>query len=170
MTFEVPPAEQGPAPAVFRVALDPRVRVLARGRVLAGGSPWRLVSLTEAGARVIGDWMVPSSVGTAPGRQHLARRLLDAGMLAPCPVPVASTSEMTVVVPVRDRSAQLVRCIDAVRAACPDSPVIVVDDGSADAIGVEALCAVRGVRVIRHPTSRGPSAARNSGLAATSTP
>jgi mycofactocin system glycosyltransferase len=43
--------------------------------------------------------------------------------------------------------------------------VIVVDDGSAEPVHL-----TDGVRVLRHPTSRGPAAARNTGLAAVTSP
>src|SRR5207247_9815844 len=112
----------------------------------------------------------PSPTGPAPARGRLARRLLDAGMLAPHPVPAPSTSNLTIVVPARDRPVQLERCLDAVVAACPASLVVVVDDGSTDPGPVYAASARRGARVIRHEVTRGPAAARNSGLDACSTP
>ena len=45
-----------------------------------------------------------------------------------------------------------------------------VDDGSRDPAAVHAVCAEHGVAVIRHDVSGGAGAARNSGLAASSTP
>ena len=55
-----------PPPAELAVALHPAVRVLDRGRVLVGGSPLRVLRLTEVGARAIGDWGAPSPVGERP--------------------------------------------------------------------------------------------------------
>lgn len=56
------------------------------------------------------------------------------------------------------------RCLAALAAQRHDAyEVIVVDDGSTDATGSIALAA--GVRVVRHETARGLSAARNAGLA-----
>jgi mycofactocin system glycosyltransferase len=159
-----------PAPATLPVALEPGVRVSAGGRLLAGGSPRRLISLTPGGARVVARWRAPSPVGERSGERRLARRLLDAGILAPHPPPAASTAELTVVVPVRDRPAQLARCLDAVRRTCPDAAVVVVDDGSRDPAVVHAICAGRGARLIRHERSQGPGAARNAALAACATP
>ena len=101
-------------------------------------------ALTADGAEAIAGWQRPAPVGDRPGYRALARRLLDAGMLAPRPAPAAATSELTVVVPVRDRPAQLARCLDAVLAACPGAPLIVVDDGSADPAALE-----RGLRRAR---------------------
>ena len=144
-----------PPPAELAVALHPAVRVLDRGRVLVGGSPLRVLRLTEEGARAIGDWGAPSPVGERPARRALARRLLDAGVLSPHPAPAAPTSALTVVVPARDRPAQLARCLEGVRASCPRSPVVVVDDGSRDPAAVHAVCAQHGVAVIRHDVSAG---------------
>jgi glycosyltransferase involved in cell wall biosynthesis len=56
-------------------------------------------------------------------------------------------------------------CLDALSAQDDRGfEVIVVDDGSAD--GTAAIAGRRGVRVVRHPATRGLAAARNSGVAA----
>ena len=169
-----PLAPPGPAataaPAQLPVALAPGVRLRSNGRVLIGrGSAARIILLTDDGARVVDAWRAGAPVGAGAARGRLARRLLDAGILSPDPRPAASTAELTVVVPVRDRPAQLARCLDAVRAACPESPVIVVDDGSVDPRAVAAVCAQRGARLVARPTCDGPAAARNHGLAACDT-
>ena len=150
--------------------IGPSTRIRAGGRLLAGGTPLRLVSLTDSGARVVSRWRAPSAVGEGPGERRLARRLLDAGILTPHPPPARSTAELTIVVPVRDRPEQLERCLEAIGRACPQSPVVVVDDGSASRAAVRAICAARGSRLIRHDEARGPAAARNAGLAACATP
>jgi mycofactocin system glycosyltransferase len=159
-----------PAPATLPVALDPGVRISGGGRLLAGGSPMRLISLTQGGARVVARWRAPSPVGERSGERRLARRLLDAGILTPHPPAAPSTAELTVVVPVRDRPAQLARCLDAVRRTCPDAAVVVVDDGSRDPVPLHTICAAGGARLIRHERPRGPGAARNAGLAVCATP
>lgn len=156
--------------ASLRVALSPAVRVVAGGRLLAGGAPLRLISLTPGGARVVSRWRAPAPVGARAGERRLARRLLDAGILTPHPPPALSTGELTVVVPVRDRPAELERCLDAIQRACPDSPVVVVDDGSRRPEPVRAICAARAVALLRHERSRGPAAARNAALAVSATP
>jgi mycofactocin system glycosyltransferase len=169
--LESPPGRaEAPPPAELRVAVNPAVRVLERGRLLVGGSPFRVLRLTEDGARAISEWETPSPVGECLARRVLARRLLDVDILAAHPAPAAAMSALTVVVPVRDRPAQLARCLDAVLTTCPESPVIVVDDGSRDRAAVHAVCLERGVAVSRHDAWRGAAAARNTGLAACSTP
>ena len=66
------------------------------------------------------------------------------------------------IIPVKDRAAQLARCL----AGLEDPfKIIVVDDGSADAAAIAAVCATRGARLIRTDTNRGPAAARNRALA-----
>ena len=159
-----------PAPAALPVVIGPSTRIRAGGRLLAGGTPLRLMTLTESGARVVSRWRVPSPVGEGAGQRRLARRLLEAGILTPQPPPVPSTVELSVVVPVRDRPEQLARCLDAIARACPQSPVVVVDDGSVSPAAVRAICAARGARLVRHAVAGGPAAARNSGLAACATP
>jgi mycofactocin system glycosyltransferase len=109
-------------------------------------------------------------LGGAPAEgaaRALARRLVDAGMAHPRPVsgdrprPTA-----TVVVPVRDRSASLDRCLRALRTA---SPVVVVDDGSNDPDAVAEVVARHGARLIRRLVNGGPGAARNEALAGLTT-
>ncbi len=70
---------------------------------------------------------------------------------------------MTVVIPVRDRHAELARCLAGLR----DLPhVIVVDDASADPAAIKRIAAGHGAAVIHRPVNGGPGAARNTGLAA----
>ncbi len=75
-------------------------------------------------------------------------------------------SDVTVVIPVRDRHAELARCLSGLR----DLPhVIVVDDASADPGAIKRIAAGHGAAVIRRPVNGGPGAARNTGLAAAET-
>ena len=65
-----------PAPATLPVTLDPAVRVRAGGRLLVGGSPMRLISLTQDGARVVArwrGWAGPSPVGERTGERRVKR-------------------------------------------------------------------------------------------------
>ena len=163
------PPEAAP-PAELMVAIDARVRLQDGGQVVAGGFPFRVLRLSEDGARAIAGWVRPGPVGEAPARRALARRLLDVGILFPCPAPAPSTAALTLVVPVHDRPAELARCLDSILSVCRAAPIIVVDDGSRDPAAVHGVCSTRGATVLRHEVCRGPSAARNSGLAACSTP
>jgi mycofactocin glycosyltransferase len=111
-------------------------------------------------------------VADRPAARTLARRLLDAGIAHPdwgdCAGGDGShgLDDVTVVIPVRDRHAELARCLAGLR----DGPaVIVVDDGSADPAGIAAICAEHRARVVHRAVNGGPAAARNTGLAASST-
>jgi glycosyltransferase involved in cell wall biosynthesis len=77
---------------------------------------------------------------------------------------------LSVVIPSLNGAAGIERCLRALRAQTiwPDLEIIVVDDGSTD--GTSQIAAVGGAVVVRHRTSRGASAARNSGIAAASAP
>ena len=186
-----PPAEV-PLPAGFGIALDPGTRFAGPG-VLFGGSPPRLLRLSSAGLRAL-DELRGRPVGS-PQSALLARRLTDAGLAHPRPpaapsmidgrLPASGGTETsidhevrstgagarrradaTVVIPVRDRAAELDRCLAALGGAYP---VIVVDDGSRDPDAVARVCAARGARLRRRPASGGPGPARNDGLAMVTT-
>jgi mycofactocin glycosyltransferase len=151
------------------------LRTAGDGRLLLGGAPLRLLTLSPRGTRLVAAWSVGRPVGDARDERLLARRLLDAGLFHPDP-PVArdgsaaaggDQAELTIVIPVHGRSEELRACLAALSGSWP---VIVVDDGSPnpDAIAAEADRA--GARLARHPVNRGVSAARNTGLGLTATP
>lgn len=163
--MRTPPARG--LPVGFRVALDGGLRTRDDGTVLIGGSPLRILRLTDRGAGIVRAWS--RGARCADGAElALARRLLDAGMVHPRPGPLGpDTGEVTVVVPVRDRPDALARCLAALAAP---GRVLVVDDGSADPGTVAAVAAEHGADVVWHPANRGPAAARNTGLARAATP
>ena len=159
-----------PVPAGVRLAPDPDLRVMDDGRVLLGGAPLRLLRLRPGGARRVAAWTDGVPVGTARGERALARRLLDAGLFHPRPAGGPEPERVTVVVPVRDRAAALRRCLAALRATAPRSPVIVVDDGSTDRLAAVRAATAVDARYVRRDRTGGPAAARNTGLAAATTP
>ena len=69
--------------------------------------------------------------------------------------------DVTVVVPVRDRTESLERCLQSLD---PGTEVVVVDDGSEDPDAVAGVCRDHGARMIRRPVNGGPGAARNEAL------
>jgi mycofactocin glycosyltransferase len=140
--------------------------------VLAGGSPVRVLRLTPSGTRQVAGWWSGLPVSSNPKARALARRLLDTGIVHPVwdrEVPAGSPvpGDVTIVVPVRDRQAELTRCLAGL-ARMP--PVIVVDDGSDDPASVARIAAGAGARLLRRPVNGGPGAARNTGLTAADTP
>jgi mycofactocin glycosyltransferase len=147
-------------PLGFGVALDPGTTILDE-RTLLGGTPTRVVRLSESGAaawRALQDGPVDS-----PSAAALARRLTDAGMVHPRPSAAGARRRVaaTVVVPVRDRATLLDRCL----AGLTDRyPVVVVDDGSTNPAAVAAVAARQGAKLVRQARCGGPAAARNAGL------
>ena len=158
------------APVGIRLQLDDRLRTSDDGRTLLGGSPGRLLRVTAAGAALVGGWQAGSPVGDDRPSRRLARRLLDAGMAHPRWDPVPAASDVTVVVPTYGRPAELARCLAAIRATAPAAPIVVVDDGSPAAAEIPRIAASYQASVVTHGDRRGPSAARNTGLAAVQTP
>jgi mycofactocin system glycosyltransferase len=149
-----------PLPDGFAVAVDPRVKQLDE-QTLFGGSPSRILRLSSAGAAA---W-AQLQRGRVRSRSAagLARRLTDAGVLHPVPTQLAGRPDVTVVLPVRDRAAELDRCLASLARTYP---VIVVDDASGNGEAIRAVAATHGARVIRLNQNVGPAAARNVGTAA----
>jgi mycofactocin system glycosyltransferase len=172
----VVPAGQGPGaelvPAGFRLRPDPGARTLAGGTVITGGYPIRVLRLSPAGARHVAGWWEGAPVPGNPKARALARRLLDTGIAHPLlDESPAEKPAVTVIVPVRDRHAELARCLAGLTAsgASRARRVIVVDDGSRDPDAIQRVAAAAGASVVRRPVNGGPAAARNTGLAAART-
>ena len=155
------PPRPDDVPAGLPVVLDPDVRRLAQGRVLLGGDPGRLLRVSDAG--LAGLDRLAAGLPVGPAVRRLARTLVDGGLAHPRPRP-STARDVVVVVPVRDRAAELARCLTALGDT---APVLVVDDGSRAPDRVAEACAAAGAQVLRLPRNGGPAAARNAGLAAT---
>lgn len=150
-------------PDGFAVQVDRRVKVLGAGSALLGGSPTRLLRLAPVAQTMIDGGRL--EVHDALSAQ-LARTLLDATVAHPRPPSGPSHHDVTVVIPVRDNVFGVSRLVRALRGM----NVVVVDDGSAVPLQDTDFAGARcEVRVLRHERSRGPAAARNTGLRACST-
>lgn len=150
-------------PDGFAVQIGREVRVLGGGSVLLGGVPTKLLRLVPAAQAMLSNGRL--EVHDAVSAQ-LARTLLDATVAHPRPSGGPSHRDVTVVVPVRDNMPGLRRLV----AALHNQRVVVVDDGSVTPVSRDDLSAVHpAVTVLHHPRSRGPAAARNTGLAACTT-
>ncbi|MEO0493143.1 MAG: mycofactocin biosynthesis glycosyltransferase MftF [Actinomycetota bacterium] len=140
-----------PAPAGLRLVADPSLVRRDDGRVLVGGSPFRMMRLSDAGARVVDRWLDGARVRDG-AEAALARRLLDAGSMHPAAAPAAAR-DATVVTPVKNDPAVADRPTGGRRT-------IVVDDGS-----TPPLAPIDGVHLLRRDVSGGPGVARTDGLA-----
>jgi mycofactocin system glycosyltransferase len=160
MTLPAPPDRR--LPDGFVVRLAPGVRRREGGAALLGGSPRRLLRLSPRAVALVRCGRVVVADATTA---ELAARLLDAGLAAPELPAVDHPSDVTVVIPVKDRPTELARLLTVLRAdpATTALPVVVVDDGSAVPVRAD------GVRVLRSDVARGPAAARNAGLRIAST-
>lgn len=152
-------------PEGFLIRLNDDVVHAARGRLIIGGSPLTSLLVSEAAAGLLRDGEL-AVVDSAT--EHLAERLLTndlahpqaAGLTAPPP------EHLTVVIPVRDRAAQLDRALSALQgAAC-----IVVDDASVQPDHVAEVCRRHGAELVKLRKNRGPAGARNVGLKRVTTP
>jgi mycofactocin glycosyltransferase len=150
-------------PDGFAVQVDRHVKVLGEGSALLGGSPTRLLKLAPAAQTMLSDGRL--EVHDAQSAQ-LARTLLDATVAHPRPASGPSHRDVTIVIPVRNNALGLTRLVSSLRGM----RVIVVDDGSAVPVQITDYDGVHcNLRVLRHAESKGPAAARNSGLAACDT-
>ena len=131
---------------------------------MIAGSPLRLFRLSTGGAQVVSMAEIGEEPDTAPVHQ-LLDRFVDAGAMHPVHDRSPFTpSQVTVVIPAHGRLP---------RALPLGVHVIVVDDASPIPLTLDdAHHVMPGLRqtLLRHDTNRGPAAARNTGLAAVTTP
>ena len=154
---------QARLPDGFAVQVDRRVRVLGHGSALLGGSPTRLLRLAPAAQDMLADGRLQVHDAVSA---ELARTLLDATVAHPPPAGGPSHRDVTVVIPVRDNVFGLRRLVASLRGL----RIIIVDDGSSTVIEREDFAAAHAdIDVLRHSQSKGPAAARNTGLAACKT-
>lgn len=159
-----------PLPVGFTVVLDRATRFVDGGRALLGGQPTRVLRLRPRARKLIDPGSRTLRVADASSAA-LAERLLAAGLGNPDvstgPSARFGPADCTVVIPVRDRSRPLDRLLASLP---PDSPVIVVDDGSERPELLAAVAAKHGARLLPLPVNLGPAAARNAGLREAATP
>ena len=136
------------------------------GRTLVGAGG-AVLFLQPAARRMLDE--DGTLVAHDPDSAAVARLLLDRGLADPvwsrrgsAAAEDADVGDVTVVVPVRDRHRQVARLLSVLP---PHLRVVVVDDGSSDPASLRAVTGEFGARLVRHPVSRGPAAARNTGLA-----
>ena len=159
---ELPAPPDATLPNDVDVELAADVRRSRDGRLMLGGSPPRLLRLSGAAARIL----QPGRFTVADARTAaLARRLVDIGVAHARP-PARPVRDVTIVIPVRDRPRLLHQLLTALDADAETSgvPVLVVDDGSANPAAVASVARRHHATLLAHSHSRGPAAARNTGL------
>ena len=150
----------------MRVIADPSLQRHERGTVLMGGSPLRVVRISEKGADLVDRLLDGEPVPTGNGARRLVRRLLDGGLLQPIAEQSPFTTvDVTVVIPVRGSLEP--GLLDGIGSV---AHIIVVDDESPTPVTApERNSSNVAITVIRRATNGGPAAARNTGLAAVET-
>jgi len=78
----------------------------------------------------------------------------------------SALSDLAVIIPAYNEQEGLGPTLQALRQACPQAQVIVIDDGSSDRTA-EVARSAPGVRVIRHARNRGYGASLKTGMRAT---
>jgi mycofactocin system glycosyltransferase len=153
-------------PKGFTVRLNRRVKIAGSGRELIGGSPTRILFLTERASRMILDRTIV--VLDAPSGLFVDR-LLESGMADPVleSLPDLDPASVTVVVPAFGRPLALARLLTSIEK---QHGVIVVDDCSPDPAAIRAVVEKHGARLVRLPSNGGPAQARNAGLKLVTTP
>jgi len=152
---------------VTDLVLDTRTRWWAHGRVVAGGSPWRLSMLAPSTAEIV------RHLATGPATASLfdpraVRALTARGLVHPLPSPPDEhprMDDLTVAIPV-------FADVDGLRqalASLAGQRVIVVDDASANARAIAGAASEYGATLLVHERNLGPAAARNTAVAAAST-
>lgn len=150
----------------FTVKLNRRVKIAGHGRELIGGSPTRVMYLTERASRMILDRKAVVS-DTPTGL--FVNRLLESGMADPVleSLPDLDPASVTVVVPAFGRPLALARLLTSIGK---QHRVIVVDDCSPDPAAIREVVEKHGARLVRLPSNSGPAQARNEGLKHVTTP
>ncbi len=158
-----------PLPAGFFLRPGSDLRRRDNGRILVGGTPFRILRLSSAGASLVSAWFNHEPVSDKPAHRALARRLADAGLVYPEARPdeaeqaIGPTSAVTAVIPVHNDPDGLALTLTQLA----DTATVVIDDGSDQAI---SLAHRTDHRLIRRATAGGPGVARNDGLQQVDTP
>ena len=150
----------------MRVVADGSLQRHSAGTVLMGGSPLRVMRVTESGAHLVDRLLAGEAVPDSSAAAALTRRLLDGGLVHPIAIAGPFTAaDVTVVIPVRgELPPRLVHSVGRV------ARIIVVDDNSPTPIDTSTRTDDRVPITLHRRQSRGgAAAARNTGLDAVTT-
>ena len=132
------------------------------GTGLLAGSPLTYFTVTEAGARVINA--IESKEQLPGNHEALTKRLLAVGAIHPTHETAVSVSEFIVVIPTFLRDSAGEERLQSLVNSLAGPRIIIVDDCSPIEFSID------GAEVLRLSENSGPAAARNAGLAVTTTP
>ena len=127
------------------------------GNGVLAGSPLTYFGVTDAGARILDA--IETNSELPPNHTQLTDRLVATGAVHPVPEHAADLVDITVVIPAYITNAESQTHLEELVTALTGLTIIVIDDASPLPI------AIKGARVIRHDTNKGPAAARNTGIA-----
>ena len=153
-------------PDGFTIRLASNVRVRDGGRTLIGGAPLRVTYLSQAARKLFpGETLTVDS----PASRLLAENLIASGTAEPVTASLddIELSDITCVIPVRDRAQSLDRLLESLHGL-PN--LIVVDDCSRDPMPIADVAHRFNAELISLECNLGPAGARNAGLAAVKTP
>lgn len=167
-----------PLPPDFGLSLDPGVRRPVP-TLLVGGSPVRVLRLSDPGAALLDQWLKGQPVGRQRGAGAMARRLVDAGLANPAPPPLdlptteppragsSTWARCAVAIPVRNDQAGLDTTVASISETAPWVSIRIVDDGSDPPVEIPDVrrhgetSVTEKLTVMRRATAGGPGAARN---------
>jgi mycofactocin system glycosyltransferase len=162
----VRPPEHATLPPGCKLSLDAQA-VRLEGELLAGGSPYRLMRLSERGAAMVSSWMQGAPLEDDPAAIALASHLVHAGLVNPSWTSSRWTKrDLSIVIPHRNRVDGLERLLGQLEGF----ETIVVDDASDDAPGLTELVERHGAMLLARRERGGPGAARNTGLRTVTSP
>jgi mycofactocin system glycosyltransferase len=146
-----------------RLEVDANVRRVSNGTALIGGSPFRVVRLSSAGAELLNRWLAGEPGPISQEAEQLRTQLIRGGMVHPVAPGVEPLPTVTFVVPVFEDIVGLEELLRSLRRDHPNEQIIVVDDASPNSIAIAAVSERYAAELLRHDQNRGPAAARNTG-------
>ena len=147
----------------MRLELDSNVRRDPHGTALLGGSPFRLIRLSAAGAQLLDTWLAGASGPESTEATAMRAHLIRAGIVHPKPGPATRLPTAAFVIPTYENAAGLAELLASVRVNFPAVHIVVVDDASDDVESTERVADAFDAQLLRHHKNQGPAAARNTG-------
>ena len=155
---------------VYRLAQNIELQDRDGESFLMAKAPLRVLRLNRALAALVRQGMTGDLSAATPGEAAALEQLAARGFverIRPVAEPAERVPTVSVIIPVKDREEELLRCLGSLRRLTfpqDNLQIIVVDDGSSDSSAHVAQLA--GAEVVPSGgTGLGPAAARNAGAA-----